>query len=138
MPADALPFLYQGADMPSWVPSAVAITATVGFTAAAQLILRWQVERVGAPESGVSALLAWFYAMLTNPWILSVFAGAVLASLSWFYALSKVPLSIAYPFVALTFPVVTFGSSILFGDPANWRTAVAMALIVAGLVINSQ
>jgi drug/metabolite transporter (DMT)-like permease len=48
------------------------------------------------------------------------------------------PLSLAYPFVALTFPLVGISSALLFNEPIGWRSLVGFALIVAGLALTAQ
>jgi multidrug transporter EmrE-like cation transporter len=113
----------------------LGIAVTVGFTSLAQLILKWQLRTPPPLEQGAAAVLRWGLALLLNPWIIAVFGGAFLASLSWFFVVSRMPLSVAYPFVALTFPLVCIGSAILFGDPINPPMLIGLGLVVAGLVV---
>lgn len=116
----------------------LCIFLTVAFTSAAQLILKWQVGKVGAPGRSLSEVAHWFFEMLLNPWIIAVLGGAFLAAMSWFFVVGRVPLSIAYPFVALTFPAVVLASAFIFGDPINWRMVAGLVLIVAGLVVGTR
>jgi multidrug transporter EmrE-like cation transporter len=113
----------------------LGIAVTVGFTSLAQLVLKWQVRAMPPLEQGVAGLLRWGLALLLNPWIIAVFGGAFLASLSWFFVVGRMPLSVAYPFIALTFPLVCIGSSLLFGDPINLPMLIGLGLVVAGLVV---
>jgi len=113
----------------------LGIATTVGITSVAQLILKWQIIRVGHPEPGAAGAFRWALALLLNPWIMVVFAGAAIAAISWFFVVSRLPLSVAYPFVALTFPLVTLASALIFGEPIGWGNFAGLALIVAGLVL---
>lgn len=123
--------------MNSMLVSALAVAATICFTSVAQLVLKWQMAKIGPPDESIYDVARWLIRVLLNPWILSVFAGAFLAAISWFFAVSRVPLSYAYPFVALTFPIVVIGSGFLFDEPVRWTTLLGTGFIVAGLVIIS-
>jgi len=46
-----------------------------------------------------------------------------------------VPLSVAYPLVALSYIVIFLGSAALFGESVTWRHWSGAALIVAGIVL---
>jgi len=113
----------------------LGIATTVGVTSAAQLVLKWQVMRIGSPEPGAAGAFRWILTLLLNPWMMVVFAGAVIAAISWFFVVGRLPLTVAYPFVALTFPLVSLASARLFGDPIGWGNFVGLALIVAGLIL---
>lgn len=121
--------------MNSLLLSSLAVAATVCLTSVAQLILKWQIAKIGTPQETSQDIARWLVRVLLNPWIIAVFAGAFLAAISWFFAVSRVPLSYAYPFVALTFPIVVIGSGLIFGDPIHWTALLGTAFIVAGLVI---
>jgi multidrug transporter EmrE-like cation transporter len=110
----------------------LGIAITVGFTSLAQIVLKWQVRAMPPLEQGVAGMLRWGLALL-NPWIIAVFGGAFLASLSWFFVVGRMPLSVAYPFIALTFPLVCIGSAVLFGDPLNLPMLIGLGLVVTVL-----
>ncbi len=59
------------------------------------------------------------------------------ASLAWIYVLRKVPLTLAYPFVALSFVIVPVLSRYFFGEQLNIHYFVGAALIVAGIGVIS-
>ncbi|WP_334930026.1 EamA family transporter [Nostoc sp.] len=79
-----------------------------------------------------------FLRLLINPWILSAFIAAFLASLSWMAALTKFTLSYAYPFMSLTFILVIFLSSILFKEAITISKTISLGLIIAGLIIGTR
>lgn len=59
------------------------------------------------------------------------------ATLAWIWLLQRLPLSLAYPFVALSFVLVPLGAWWWFAEkPGLWQLAGA-ALIVAGIVVSS-
>ncbi len=62
-------------------------------------------------------MVLFLFRLVLNPWVLSGFAAAFLASVFWMAVLTKFQLSYAYPFVALTFVVVVAAGGVLFGEP---------------------
>lgn len=114
------------------------VSATIFFTVYGQLVLKWQVDRAAPMLNASSSRIVGLAWLLTRPWVLSAFASAFVASLCWMQALSKLPLSKAYPFMSLSFIVVTFCSIWLFNDSLNWQKATGLVLVVGGLVAISQ
>jgi drug/metabolite transporter (DMT)-like permease len=52
----------------------------------------------------------------------------------WVWILSFTPLSRAYPFVALAFALTPALGSLVFGEPASFRLAIGIGLILCGLL----
>ena len=57
---------------------------------------------------------------------------------SWIFALSKLPLSHAYPYMSLCFPLVLFSSVILFSESISSVQWFGVVLIFFGLIILSN
>jgi multidrug transporter EmrE-like cation transporter len=76
--------------------------------------------------------------LLINPWIISAFVAAFGASLFWMAALSKMPLSKAYPFTALSFPLIAILAALLFRESFDLHKLVGTALIITGVVVLSR
>ena len=114
------------------------VAATILFTTYGQLILKWQVTTPAAApfrfmESWPTLLL-----LLLRPWVISAFVAAFLASLCWMMAISRLPLSKAYPFTALSFPLVAIISTWLFRETLDWHKIAGTALIIAGVIVVSR
>lgn len=116
----------------------VYIFMTIALTVYGQLVVKWQVSKVGALPAGVGGKLGFMLTMLLNPWILSGFFAAFLASFCWMAALTKFPLNFAYPFTALSFVAVLLASALLFYEPVTLSKWVGMALLIAGVFVSSQ
>ena len=70
-----------------------------------------------------------------NAWILiGLFAYGV-GTLLWIYALSRMPLTVAYPFTALTFALVYLAGAFLFSEPVTMRAMGGVILILGGLFL---
>src|SRR5215469_13349068 len=71
-----------------------------------------------------------FHLALLNGWMASALVLYAIATGLWVWILRTVPLSMAYPFVALGFILVPLAAHYLFGEPFTTRYAIGVALIV--------
>lgn len=89
------------------------IFGTIFFTVYGQLVIKWRIPNYGhLPEATLEKLI-FLLKLFLDPFILSGFVSAFVASLCWMAAMTKFELSYAYPFMGLTF-VVVFISSVFF------------------------
>ena len=77
------------------------------------------------------------YALL-NGWLITALALYGGATLLWVYILRTTPLSVAYPFAALSFIIVPIGAWALFGETMSWRYGLGMALIISGILLTTR
>jgi drug/metabolite transporter (DMT)-like permease len=107
------------------------------LTVYGQIILKWQVglrpEMISNGMSTKSLML-----LLTNPWVISAFCAAFGASVFWMAALAKIPLSKAYPFTALSFPLVALSATFFFREHMDAYKIGGTALIMLGVAILSR
>jgi len=98
-----------------------------------QLILKhgMQLATARAHRSGGSLVIA----AATSPWVLFGLAVFAISAVIWLAALSRVPLSLAYPFNALGYLVILTASILVLHERANLWTWGGTALVVSGLVI---
>ncbi|WP_164667921.1 EamA family transporter [Virgibacillus doumboii] len=114
------------------------IFGTIFFTVYGQLVLKWKIDQQGNLPSAWTEKFVFLIQLLFNPWILSGFLSAFVASLFWMAAMTKFNISYAYPFMSLSFVLVFLLSVFLFHDPVTVQKMVGLALIVAGIVVTSQ
>lgn len=115
----------------------VFIAATIVLTVYGQLMLKWQVNVLGARPSAFGEIVVFLWKMLTNPWVISGLAAAFGAGLAWMLAVSRLKLSYAYPFMSLTFPAVVLCSLLFFKEPVRAGNAIGVGVIVLGVIIHS-
>jgi drug/metabolite transporter (DMT)-like permease len=79
----------------------------------------------------------WSYAIsLIRDWAMWLgLLGLIISSVLWYAALSRLPLSVAFPFAALSYPVVFAGSLIILREAFSWPVLAGNVLIVAGVLI---
>ncbi len=114
------------------------VASTVLLTSYGQVVLKWQAGKVQAPPFAFMQVWPDIFQLLVRPWVMSAFVAAFGASLCWMLALSKLELSRAYPFMALSFLIVSMAAVPLFGEVLTGPKLIGLAFIVAGLVILSQ
>jgi multidrug transporter EmrE-like cation transporter len=114
------------------------ISITILLTVYGQLVIKWQVLKAGAfPEDAGEKL--WFLLhLLLNPWVISAFIAAFLASVSWMAAMTKFQLSHAYPFMSLAFVFVLIFSGLFFHEPITQPKIIGIVLVIIGLAIGSR
>ncbi|KAB8317104.1 EamA family transporter [Tolypothrix campylonemoides VB511288] len=111
----------------------VYIALMLALTLYGQLVLKWQVGRLGPITDGDA--LATVARLLLSPWVLSGLAAAFAASVCWMLALTRLELSRAYPFTALGLVLIFASSAILFGESLTIGKLLGGALIVAGICV---
>ncbi len=113
------------------------IAATILFTVYGQIILKWQMSKVDTTlvSSGLYGKVVFFGGMLLKPWVISAYLAAFLASAAWMMAILRLPLSTAYPFMALNFVLVILAGYLWFGEQLRPGQMLGAALIVLGVAL---
>lgn len=118
--------------------SYVYVAGTLLFTVLGQLMLKWHLGRgVGAGVEPVDRV-AFLLQLLVQPWVIAAVAAGFGAALCWMLALNRLPLSHAYPFLALSFVLVLWLSAVFLGEPLTWPKVGGVALICAGVLLGSR
>ncbi len=76
-----------------------------------------------------------FIGLLLNPWFWSAAMLYGISTLLWINILQGVPLSLAYPFVALAFVIVPLGAWAFFGEPLSLRYFLGVFLLCSGILV---
>lgn len=116
----------------------VYIAATVLLTSYGQLILKWRLNLIGAMPSGGKEKIMYLFHTLLDPYVISSFFAAFLASLTWIAALTKFQLSTAYPYMSLSFVVVFFFSYLFLDETITPYKLGGIILIATGIIFLSR
>ena len=107
----------------------------VAFSAVGQVFFKKTALRINASNSA-STIEPFFAFQLIQEyffWIAVLFYG--LATLGWVYVLQHVPLSRAYPFMAMGYIIIPVLSWYLFQEALTWRYFSGVSCIIIGIVV---
>ncbi|MFC7321703.1 EamA family transporter [Halobacillus campisalis] len=111
------------------------IFGTIFFTVYGQLILKWKIDQYGGLPELWRDKFIFIIQLLLNPFILSGFLSAFVASLFWMAAMTKFDISYAYPFMSLSFVLVFLLSVFFFGEPITFQKVMGVSFIVLGIIV---
>jgi multidrug transporter EmrE-like cation transporter len=114
------------------------ILMTVLLTVFGQLVFKWRMDLKGTIPDGLVNKVKYILVAYMDPWIVSGFAAAFLASMFWSLTLTKFELSYAYPFTSLSFALVLILSIVIFKEPLTIQKLLGVLLIISGLIIVSR
>ena len=115
------------------IPNLLLLLFAVGAAATGQLLLKHGMTGVAATverEGGPLLLKA-----ATSPWVIGGLVVFGISALAWLTTLSRVPLSVAYPFNALGLLAIIGSSAIVLHErvtPLAWLGAL---MVAGGLVV---
>ena len=109
------------------------LLVAVALAATGQLVLKngMNLAKDSAAAHGRSLVLT----AATSPWILGGLVIFAVSAVAWLVTLSKVPLSVAYPFNALGYVVILTASAVILHERTNVWTWVGTLLVVGGLIV---
>ncbi|HEY8003138.1 MAG TPA: hypothetical protein VIE16_02865 [Phenylobacterium sp.] len=76
--------------------------------------------------------------LVTNLPLMAAFAWYGLTALIWFYILTRIPLSVAYPFSIVGSGLVPLVAWLVFKEPLDWRFALGYLLMLTGFAVIMQ
>lgn len=115
----------------------MCVGGTVAFTIYGQVILKWRVRGVALPGPFAEKLWA-ILGMLADPWVLSGFLSAFVASLFWIAAMTRLPLNLAYPFTSMSFVLIVLFGTLFLHEPLTVSRFIGVLVVTAGLILLSR
>ena len=116
-------------------PLVLLVLFSVLLSSGSQILLKYGMTRPGmkiALADKVSPLIT-LQAIATSPAVLMGMACFGLSAVVWLFVLAKIPLSTAYPFVALGIAITVLGGRFLFHEPVSVLKMFGIALVVTGV-----
>lgn len=109
------------------------ILVTITFTVIGQLLVKAGMLRVASSLSQSPPFLSMVFTAFLESLVVAGLACAVLAAVSWFPAVARLPISIAYPFMALSIVLVLALAPICFGERVSLNQWIGVILVSCGL-----
>jgi len=114
------------------------IFVTVAFTVIGQLLVKAGMSRVASSLSQSPQFLSMVVTAFLQPLVVAGLACAVLAAISWFPAVARLPISVAYPFMALSIVLVLALAPICFSERVTFNQWIGVFLVSCGLWLASH
>jgi multidrug transporter EmrE-like cation transporter len=117
-------------------PLVLLVLFSVLLSAGSQILLKSGMTRPAmkiALADKVSPFVT-FQAVATSPAVLMGMACFGLSAVVWLFVLAKIPLSTAYPFVALGIAITVLGGRFLFHEPVSALKMFGVALVITGVL----
>ena len=101
--------------------------------AAGQILFK-KVSQQIPPLDGWRALIS----LASNGWFIAAVSLYLLATVLWIGILREIPLSRAYPFIALGFVLVPLAGNLFFSESLDSRYFLGVAFIIVGIVLTTR
>jgi undecaprenyl phosphate-alpha-L-ara4N flippase subunit ArnF len=113
------------------------IFGTIFFTVYRQIILKLRISmKAQLPENGTSKeIITYFVQLFLDPFIVSGFAAAFVASLFWMAAMTKFEITFAYPFMSLAPALVLLLGIWILGETFTIGKLIGLFIIIIGLIV---
>jgi drug/metabolite transporter (DMT)-like permease len=115
------------------LPNLLLLLFAVGAAASGQLMLKHGMTRVAQVVERDGGPLLVKAAM--SPWVIGGLAVFGISALAWLTTLSRVPLSVAYPFNAIGLLVVIGSSVVILHERVTLLGWLGVAFVAGGLVL---
>lgn len=112
----------------------IFIVSSVLLNALAQILLKAGMKNFSNIDLK-NNIMQTVLSISLNPYIISGFISYGISIILWLWVLSKVDVSLAYPFQALGYIVVTILAWLIFQENVNMTRIIALIFITLGLII---
>ena len=113
----------------------LAIFVSIILAVIGQLLLKMGMLRIGKFSFNISTLVHQYVKILLNPLVIAGLFSFFVSMLIWLYVLSRMELSFAYPFVALNYVLILFGSYFLLKEAITPMKVIGVIVIVVGVYL---
>jgi len=106
------------------------------FSTTGELFLKRGMNEIGSFDfASVSTIVPTFIKIISNPWIWIGFIGFGGGSIFWLSVISRVPLSLAYPMLALSYVIIVVESWIFLGEGLHPMRVLGSIVVGIGVAI---
>ncbi len=101
------------------------------ISAFGQVLLKYAMIKHGHIDFSLPGLIS----LLAEPRLLLALSLYAAALLAWLHVLSRVPLSTAYPMLAITYAIVPLLSLVFFGERIQQSQIIGICLVLMGVAM---
>lgn len=131
-------FKLQNAEMNSATSGHVYIALTITFTVLGQLLVKAGMTKAASSNISSPGVGSLIMAGFLQVQVLAGLVCALLAAVAWFPAISRLPISVAYPFMALPIVLVLFLAPMCFGEKVALNQWFGVIIVSFGLWVAAR
>lgn len=109
--------------------------ATPILAAISQILIKWETRLASEQFEQLDSKIIFLMHFLLRPMVIVAFFFTFLSGLTWILAISKLDLSQAYPYVAITYILVPSAGIFLFGEVMSMQKIVGSLVVIVGIGI---
>jgi multidrug transporter EmrE-like cation transporter len=111
------------------------ILSSVSLNAFAQLFIRQGMLKMGNISMNMNSLWHMMVQAISNVYIWAGMLSYAISIFLWMIVLSKVNVSLAYPFLSIGYILTAIIAYFVFGEPITWQKAAGILIICFGVVV---
>ena len=111
------------------------ILSSVSLNAFAQLFIRQGMLKMGKISMNMGDLWHMMVSAVGNIYIWAGMLSYAISILLWMVVLSKVNVSLAYPFLSVGYILTAFIAFFAFGEPLTWQKIAGILIICLGVIV---
>jgi drug/metabolite transporter (DMT)-like permease len=116
--------------LPLW--QILLLSAYAAGMSGGQVLFKLAALRSAGATSGIGERL---FELVFNPYFIAAVVLYAAYAILWVWILTFIPLSRAYPFIALAFALTPLLGGLLFGDPISLRLMAGIFFVLCGLFL---
>ena len=113
----------------------VLILLSVSLNAFAQLFIRQGMLKMGNIALKMDALWNMTVQAISNIYIWAGMLSYAISIFLWMVVLSKVNVSLAYPFLSIGYILTAIIAYFVFGEPLTWQKIAGILIICIGVIV---
>lgn len=113
------------------------ILGTILFTIYGQMILKWRIIKINwtMVNGSLFEKIVCYLRLLFDPFILSGFLSAFIASVCWIIAMTKFEITTAYPFMSISPAIVFILGVFILNETFTIGKVIGLVLIILGTIV---
>lgn len=111
------------------------LLVAIGFTVCGELLLKAGMNQVGVLSLQPDRIVPSLVRVFTTPVIVGGFALIFTGSIFWLAVISRIPLSVAYPMLSMSYVLGVAGAWLFLGEAVTVQRLVGVAIICTGVVV---
>jgi len=116
------------------IEAVIAIIIAIIVGVAGQILIKNALNSIEKLDFSTGAVST-YIRIFSEPYVMIGAATYIISIFFWIYGLSKVDLSYAYPFLALSYVLILVGSWYFLGESISTLRIIGVLIICAGVLI---